>query len=196
MTTKQLDQIKQFSKKFYLKNDQFHDWAHPILTTKYALMLAKNYKDADLKILEATCYLHDIGRINVDEGHPYESARLAKPFLKKIGLSAEEAESILHAVSIHAMEDIHKAKTIEAKLLFDADKIQILSVYGFIRVYSFLVVERKWKMERALDFMYDYIKKVFKNHMQTKEAIKMLTPEIKKIDQFVLDFKRGISAKL
>lgn len=196
MTSKQLNQIKAFSKKFYLKNDQFHDWAHPILTTKYALALAKNYKNVDLKILEATCYLHDIGRINVDEGHPYESARLAKPFLKKIGLDDNEVEAIIHAVSLHAMEDIHKATTIEAKLLFDADKIQILSVYGFIRVYSFLVVVRKWKMEKALDFMYEYVKKVYKNHLQTKEAKTLLAAEMKKIDQIMIDFKKGINAQL
>src|SRR5579859_1901764 len=146
MTKKQLDQIKNFSLKYYKKTDQFHDERHPRLTTIYAMELAKDYPNVNLYVLEAACYLHDIGRIRADETHPKEGVKMAKPFLKKLGISKKEAEAILHAVAVHAAEDIHKAKTIEAKLLFDADKIQILSVYGFLRVTFFLIAQRKMDM--------------------------------------------------
>ncbi|MDE2589230.1 MAG: HD domain-containing protein, partial [Patescibacteria group bacterium] len=102
MTSKQLKQIKEFSLSYYQKTDQFHDARHPILTTTYALTLAKDYPETNLLVLEAICYLHDIGRIRADESHAYESAKIAEPFLKKIGITSEEAEVILHAVSVHA----------------------------------------------------------------------------------------------
>ena len=196
MTSKQLSQIKNFAKGYYQKNDQFHQWEHAILTVKYARMLAKQFKNVNFKVLDAACYLHDIGRVNKDDGHPEESARLARPFLKRIGLSNDEIKAIIHAVEIHAKERIREAETIEAKLLFDADKLQILSVYGFIRVYSFLVAIRKWEMERSLDFMWDYVKSVHREYLQTPLAKKILDKEVKQIEKIVICFKKGLQGKL
>lgn len=196
MISNQLNQIKTFSKTYYQKNDQFHQWPHAILTVKYARMLAKQFKNVNLKVLDAACYLHDIGRVNKDDGHPEESARLAAPFLKKIGLTKKETKAILHAVEIHAKERIREAETIEAKLLFDADKLQILSVYGFIRVYSFLVAVRRWEMERSLDFMWHYVKSVHKDYLQTPLAKKILDSEVREVKKIVGSFRRGSKGKL
>lgn len=196
MNTKQLGQIKQFAKSYYQKNDQFHQWGHAVLTVKYARMLARQYKKVNLNILDAACYLHDIGRVNKDDGHPEESAKLAEPFLRKIGLNEEETKAVIHAVEIHAKERIREAETIEAKLLFDSDKIQILSVYGFIRVYSFLIVMRKWDMEKALNFMWDYVQSVHKDYLQTPLAKRILDKEIKQLKKIMVSFKRGIEGRL
>lgn len=196
MTTKQLAQIRRFAKGFYQKTDPFHDWHHPVLTVKYARMLAKQYKHVDRNVLDAACYLHDIGRINKDDGHPEESARIAKPFLEKIKLNPAEADAILHTVSVHAKERIHEARNIEAKLLFDADKLQILSVYGFLRVCFFLVYKRRWKMEKVVNFMWDFVKSVYENHLQTPQAKKILTPQIKLIEEVVIQFHNGLEGKI
>lgn len=196
MTSKQLAQIKLFAKTYYQKTDPFHDWHHPLLTIKYARMLAKQYKNVNLKILDAACYLHDIGRIKKDDGHPEESARIALPFLRKVGLTKEEIKAIIHAVEIHARERIREAETIEAKLLFDADKLQILSVYGFIRVYSFLIVVRKWHMEKAINFMWDYIKSVHMEYLQTSLVKKILNREVEQVQKIVDSFKKGLEGKL
>lgn len=195
MTARQLNQIKNFATSYYQKNDQFHQWDHAILTVKYARMLAKQFKNVNLNVLDAACYLHDIGRVNKDDGHPEESARLAAPFLKKIELTKEEIKAILHAVEIHAKERIREAETIEAKLLFDADKLQILSVYGFIRVYSFLVAVRKWEMERSLDFMWDYVKSVHKDYLQTPMTKRILKSEVKNVERIYLSFKKRLAGE-
>lgn len=196
MTTKQLYQIKQFAKSYYQKNDQFHQWEHAILTVKYARMLANQYKNVNIKVLDAACYLHDIGRINKDEGHPEESVRLFNPFLMQIGLKDQEIAEITHAVEIHAKERIHEAKTIEAKLLFDSDKIQILSVYGFIRVTMFVVEKRKMKLDKALEFMWKYVTSVYPKYLQTPLSKKILKPEIKKIEKILIDFKKGTRGQI
>ena len=196
MTRQQLKRIRQFGKKYYLGTDQFHDWHHAELTVKYARMLAKQYQNIDLNILDTACYLHDIGRVNLDDGHPEESAKIAGPFLKKIDLKEDEIEKILHAISVHAKERIYEAKTLEAKLLFDADKLQILSVYGFLRVCFFLIYKRGWNMEKVIDFMWDYVSSVSKENIQTPLAKKILAPEIKQIEKIVKDFKKGYQGNL
>lgn len=191
MTRRQLDQIKGFAKEHYDKIEQYHDWHHAFLTVKLARMLAKQFKKVDFNILDAACYLHDIGRINKDDDHPEESARLAEPFLKKIGLTEKEVDAITHAVSVHGRERIHEAKTVEAKLLYDADKLQILSVYGFLRVSFFLVDRRKWDILKSLEFMWDFITDVRKNTLQTDLTKKVVDPEIKKIKKMLEDYKLG-----
>lgn len=196
MNTQQLTEIKKFARKYYLNTDPFHMWDHAELTVKYARILAKQYKNVDFKVLDAACYLHDIGRIKKDDGHPEESAKIAKPFLKKIGLNKEEIKAIIHAVEIHAKERIREAETIEAKLLFDSDKLQILSVYGFLRVCFFLVYKRRWGMEKTVEFMWDYISSVNKDYIQTPLAKKILNKEVKKIEKIVNDFRKTLKGRL
>lgn len=198
MTTTQLNQIKEFAKEYYLKmSDPYHPWEHAVLTVKYAKKLSRSYKNVNLRALEAACILHDIGRIKKDDGHPEESAKIAKPFLQKIGLDLNEQEIILHAVEIHAKERIREAKTIEDKLLFDADKLQILSVYGFLRVWMFVVEKRKMNLNKALDFMWKYCQDVQrKNYIQTPEARKIVDLEMKKIEHIFGDFQKGLKGEL
>lgn len=190
MTSKQLSQVKSFAKKFYKNTDPFHDWHHIDLTVKYAKMLSRDYPESDPAILEAACLLHDIGRITKDEGHPEESAKLARPFLEKIKLDKEEIDIILDAVSHHTVERILDSKTIEAKLLFDADKLQILTIYGFLRVSLFLAYKRKWGGEKIVKFMWEYIKST-KEYMQTKKARKLIDQDFKLLEEVIDRFYTG-----
>ncbi|HSA83651.1 MAG TPA: HD domain-containing protein [Patescibacteria group bacterium] len=195
MTDKQLDQIKEFVKSLDPKIDQFHDSRHAELTVTYALLLANDYPETDLKLLEAACWLHDIGRINVDEGHAYESAKLAKPFLENIHFPSHETEAIIHAVYVHNPKDIHTAQSIEAKLLFDADKIQQLSVFGFIRAINFQTAILHQDLLEIIEKRWQKIQDIQK-HLQTDRAKEILEPEMKKIEQLVNAFKNGANGTL
>lgn len=191
MTTNQLTQIKQFAFSFYQKADQFHDQRHAELTKNYAFLLAKDFPQTNLSLLEAACYLHDIGRINTEKGHAQESARLAKPFLKKIKITPHEEKQILHAVSVHGIELIHTAHTIEAKLLFDADKIQQVSVFGFLRMVSYMVVTHKMDLAEAMKNRMSHVQKIWGGFIQTETAKQLISPQIEKIQHLVSDFQNG-----
>src|SRR5579872_5828314 len=109
MTDKQKEEIKAFAQTYYQKLDQFHDKCHADLTWKYAAQLAKHYPSANLIVLEIACLLHDIGRVDGDKDHAHTSARLAQPFLEKIGVPKEEVDAIIHAIDVHNVKDIHLA---------------------------------------------------------------------------------------
>jgi len=185
MTKNQLDRIKLFSKRFYKYAGEYHGWDHILLTRESALWLAKYFKKIDLRVLEASVYLHDIGRSVKDEGHPKISIKLAQPFLKKIGLTKIEINKIEDAVLNHNKDKILQAKTKEAKILFDADKLQILTLYGFVRVLLWLVEERKMRMDKAVNFLWKYIKDVRKNYLQTKYAKRVVDREMPTINKVV-----------
>jgi putative nucleotidyltransferase with HDIG domain len=183
VTQKQLDEIKSFAKGFYSKTGAYHDWSHVRAVLKHALKIAEEFKEVDRQVLKAVCYLHDIGRAVKDEGHPAESVRLARPFLKRIGLKREEIGMIEDAVANHTAPEVHQAKTQEAKILFDADKLEILSVAGFLRTLFFLVEERKMDLAEAFGFLGRYASGVWRKHLQTKEARKALGSEMKILTQ-------------
>lgn len=193
MNKYQLVKIREFTKPFYEKAGGYHGWDHIVAVRRNALRLAKHYKNVNLVVLEAACYLHDIGRSVgrsvKDKGHNQESVKLATPFLEKIGVSKKDIGAVNHAVECHAKELILSAKTMEAKLLFDADKLEILSVYGFMRVWMFLVEERKMKLDEALDFLWDWVVEVRKRYLQTIYAKRIVDPELKVLTLMVKRFR-------
>lgn len=192
MSKKQLLQIRKFAKTFYRKTDKYHDWGHVLRVRKHALSLAKEYGKVDARLLEAACYLHDIGRSKRnlrDIDHVQVSVNLSENFLIKIGLARDEIEAINHAVFCHHMTNIKFAKTIEAKILFDADKLEIASVNGFVRMCCWLVEEKQMKPHEAVNFLWKNIKTAWdKDYVQTKKTRTVLKKEIRVIKKVVAFF--------
>ena len=189
MNKTQLGQIKAFAQPLCEKTGRFHAWDHIERVESNALSLAKHYPSCDLLILQAACYLHDIGRTVQDDGHPEESAKIAEPFLKEIGLTDDEIFAITHAVRSHDIDKIEEAQTIEAKLLFDADKIEILSVFGFGRTWTWLVEERVMDPTDALELLDRFMTKVYTTHIQTPEAKKQLNADVEFVQEFIKRYR-------
>lgn len=147
--------------------------------------LAEKRSDINLNLLRASCYIHDIGRVISDENHPDESMNIVSSFLTKIGVADDQIEIINDAVVNHGVERINLAKTTEAKLLFDADKLQILSYPGFIRVWGWLVEERNMDIDEAMKFLHDYVHSTYKNLLQTDEAREIVKMELRKVDNLI-----------
>lgn len=188
MTQHQLDQILEFVTPFYTKTGKYHNWDHIQSVRKNAKLLQKGIA-LDPLLLDAACLIHDIGRSVVDEGHPQESAKIATPFLESIQIPTKEIGIICDAVSHHALEDISQATSQEAKVLFDADKLEILSVYGFLRTICWLMEERALPLEKALDFLWKYVQEVQSGYLQTEQAKKIVSSQTKTLSKMVKSFK-------
>lgn len=188
MTTQQLQNIQKFCLPFYTKTGKFHAWDHIELVHDWAVKLADSYPKANLLALRAAAYIHDIGRSIKDEGHPDQSVLLAHQFLVDEGISEEEIKLIEEAVSHHDKAKIKQANSIEAKLLFDADKLQIVTVNGFVRCWMWLVDERSMGLAKAGTFLLEYVKDVNANYLFSAEAKKIAQSEIKLIEDVVHKF--------
>lgn len=191
MDKHQLDQIIQFVKPYYhdKKMGKFHDWRHILMVLRAAEALADDRKDLNIYLLKASCYIHDIGRVIDDDTHPLQSIKIVTPFLQQIGISNQGILTIADAVLNHGIENIFKSKTKEAKVLFDADKLQIISIYGFMRVWAWLVEERNMDIDKAIVFLHKYVHAVKDKYLQTDLAKKIAKIEIQKIDSLVADWK-------
>lgn len=188
MTQQQLNQIIAFCKPYYKATGRWHAWDHIKAVTKHALAIADaEFPAANQRCLQAAAAIHDMGRIIKDEGHAEQSGKIAAPFLKAINIPQEEINIILDAVTHHDVKKINRSKTIEAQIIFDADKIEILTVYGFWRVAYWLVEERRMSLDKAINFLWDYCQK-FKKELHSNYAKDFVKDELVLIEANVKRF--------
>jgi uncharacterized protein len=140
-TTDILDRICRIARECFRDARGSHDWDH----TRRVLGLCRRIgpvENADMLILQAAAYLHDIGRAVQDRSngaicHADKGARMAGEILHPLPLPAAWKENIIHCVRAHRFRDGNVPLTIEAKVLFDADKLDAIGAVGVARAYLF-----------------------------------------------------------
>ncbi len=122
-------------------SDRSHDFEHTKRVYNIALKLAKHYRQVDLFVLKLAALLHDIAREDEDKDktgkidHALLGADIARKILAELGAEKEIIEKVAHAIETHRFKANRKPETIEAKLLFDADKIDVLGAVGIARAF-------------------------------------------------------------
>jgi uncharacterized protein len=137
----QIEAIKEEAKNFFNGSRGSHGWEHVERVHRLSLHIGR-LEGADLKILEIAALLHDIGRTYQDRSqgevcHAEKGAHLAKGILKNQGVNKKEIDSILHCILHHRFRNGHKPQTLEAKILFDADKLDSIGAVGIARAFLF-----------------------------------------------------------
>lgn len=139
--TKTIDKIKKFAEKYLVDDkDSAHNLEHVMRVYNLAIKLAENEK-VDLEVIKMAVLLHDIGSAKERKDpsgkidHADESAKLAKPFLEKLGLSKEKIKHILNCIISHRYRSETKPETLEAKIVFDADKLETVGAIGIARSF-------------------------------------------------------------
>jgi len=97
---------------------------------------------AELEILSTAALLHDIGRRYEMEQqggicHAEKGAELARDILQELGFPAEKIEAIAHCIQTHRYRGENVPKSLEAKILFDADKLDSIGAIGIGRAFLF-----------------------------------------------------------
>lgn len=120
--------------------DSAHDCQHIYRVLFYVLDLSKDYV-VDKDILIAAALLHDIGReaqykdLSID--HATYGAEMAYEFLISIGWKEDKADSVRRCISTHRYRNDNPPDSIEAKILFDSDKLDITGAVGIARTISY-----------------------------------------------------------
>jgi len=117
--------------------DSAHDTQHVYRVLCYAMDIAAHEQGADLGILRAACLLHDIGRAEqyadprVD--HAACGGEKARRWLEANGYSADFAQAVSDCIHTHRFRSENPPKSLEAKILFDADKLDACGAMGVAR---------------------------------------------------------------
>jgi uncharacterized protein len=118
-----------------------HDWEHTLRVLGLCRQIGPR-EQADMVVLCAAAYLHDIGRAAQDRSnggvcHAAKGAEMAAAILAPLDLEARRKENIIHCVRTHRFRGGQIPGTIEARVLFDADKLDAIGAVGVARAYLF-----------------------------------------------------------
>lgn len=119
-------------------SDSTHDFDHVLRVYRLAERIGQAEK-ANMEVLRAAALLHDIARSDQDAGrvreHAAEGARRARQILA--GRAPEFVEAVAHAIESHRFRVDRPPQTLEAKILYDADKLDAIGAVGIARAFAY-----------------------------------------------------------
>lgn len=171
-----------------LKDDKSgHDYAHTKRVLKNAMQIAKNYPEADIEVLTAACWLHDIAfKRGFVRDHHLIGAKDAEEYLKASVFPVTKVAKVIMAIEDHVRKAAKPLRSdselsTESKILNDADNLDALGKIGIKRQLDFckannipLFLSKEDKFNQSA---YGGFKEII------TWADKMLTPEGKKLAQ-------------
>ncbi len=125
------------ARQFY-KNDAAHDFDHILRVLSNARLIAQSEPDVNLEVLETAVLLHDIARADqtrTGKDHAAEGARRALEILADS--PPEFARAVSDAIATHRFRVEKPPQSIEAKILYDADKLDSIGAVGVARAFAF-----------------------------------------------------------
>lgn len=134
-----IEKIKELVKK-ELQFCSAHNFDHVTRVYNLALLLAKD-EDVDLDVIKAAALLHDIwGKKEVDDptwktDHAIESAKMAEPILEELNYTKDQIKHIQNCIISHRYRTDNKPETLEAKIVFDADKLETVGAIWIARAF-------------------------------------------------------------
>ena len=166
-----------------------HRWDHIHRVYKRAVKIAEIVDEkVDMEILKIAALLHDIDQpYNEKENHVKKSLSKAKKILKEIGCPEEKIKKVLKIISEHSSEDEKVPTSIEAKILFDADKLDGIEAIGIARVFIFCG-QNGLTIKEAIDWYKNKIEKAIPK-MQTEIGKKIAKRKLEYVYSFFKKFK-------
>jgi uncharacterized protein len=136
-----LQPIIGYAKECFSSARGSHDWDHTERVYRLCMRIGQA-EGADLEVLAIAAYLHDVGRSYEDESkgrvcHAAKGAEIAGALLAEYPLPEQKKQNIVHCIGAHRFRGAHAPETLEARALFDADKLDSIGAIGIGRAFLF-----------------------------------------------------------
>src|SRR5690349_12420519 len=130
------------ARQFYSDADPVHDFDHiqRVLALAERIALAEG---ADVEIVRAAVLLHDASGATpgAESGtratHHEASAEFAGALLQAEGWLPARVEAVMHCIRAHRFRGTEAPLTLEAQILFDCDKLDVLGAIGVARTVAY-----------------------------------------------------------
>ena len=117
--------------------DAVHDFDHVLRVLALAERIGRA-EGADMEIVRTAALLHDAGRGQAEAkgiDHAVFAADRARDILD--GQPAAEVEAVAQAIAAHRFRTGPQPATLEAQVLFDADKLDAIGAVGVARAFAY-----------------------------------------------------------
>lgn len=131
------------ARAWYLDYDPVHGFDHILRVLHLAERIAAA-EGADAEIVQAAVLLHDASGAETGGSgraeHQHHSAGFAKSILEAEGWPEERIAAVQHCIRAHRYRGNEAPQSLEAKILFDADKLDVIGAFGVARTLAYDVV--------------------------------------------------------
>lgn len=144
------------ARDWYPQDDPVHGFDHIVRVYRLAELLAAA-EGADMEIVRAAALLHDtqatawleaaagdaptISEQERRSNHQQSAALFTQHILQSEGWSEERIDAVLHCIRAHRFRDeSENPGTLEAQVLFDADKLDAIGAIGAARAVAYAVM--------------------------------------------------------
>ncbi len=138
---KRFQHIEAEAKRFFRSARGSHDWDHTQRVLRLCLRIGEKEK-GDLEVLRLAAVLHDIGRAAEDRSngticHSLAGASMARRILATHGIAQDTIDRVSHCIQTHRFRKRAIPVSKEARILFDADKLDSIGAVGIGRAFLF-----------------------------------------------------------
>jgi uncharacterized protein len=116
-----------------------HDWWHVVRVRRLARAIGE-LEGADLHLVELAALLHDISDYKLNGGDAERGPRVAEKLLVDFGEPPDRASAvaeIIRSVSFEGAGGTSRAKTLEAEVVQDADRLDAIGAIGIARAFAY-----------------------------------------------------------
>lgn len=124
------------ARQYYNDSDGAHDFDHVLRVLALAERIGQA-EGAAMEIVRAATLLHDVAQAEEERTgacHAKVGAKRARQILADH--PADEVEAVAQAIASHRFRDEVVPQTLEAKVLYDADKLDAIGAIGIARSYA------------------------------------------------------------
>ncbi len=131
---------KEYVKKTLQGEATGHDWWHIYRVWNNAKNIAKTEKRVDHFVVELSALLHDISDWKFNDGDEKVGAEIAKTWLNKLNVdkpTIQHVYDIVASISFKGAGVKSEIKTLEGKVVQDADRLDAIGAVGIGRAFAY-----------------------------------------------------------
>lgn len=117
-----------------------HDWWHLYRVWQLSKNIAQREKDADMGIVELGALLHDIADFKFHGNDLLAGPKAARTLLEEFGARQSVIKAVCHIVenvSFKGSGVANKMKSLEGKIVQDADRLDAIGAIGIARAFAY-----------------------------------------------------------
>lgn len=141
------------ARRYYAENDSAHSFEHVLRVWHLAQRIGL-VEGADMEILQAAALLHDVARgeqSRTGRCHAEAGAEMARQILA--GQAPDKVAAVARAIAEHRFRGERGPTSVEARVLYDADKLDAIGAIGIARAYA-IAGARKQRLWAKVDQAY------------------------------------------
>ncbi len=127
------------AREWYPADDPVHGFDHVLRVMRSAEEIGEEL-GADLEVLRAAALLHDAAGADPRENraeHESASAEFAQKILGEEGWPEERVQAVTECIVSHRYRGKQNPESLEAKILFDSDKLDVIGAFGVARTLGY-----------------------------------------------------------